>query len=477
MYRLGCRRVVLSSMTAMFVTQTRSVVEIDDAITAVPGVRLPGTAPEPTTHLSGICDQLSELTTRFEEIKTQLAAVRHPNDERAQKKLQIQQSRTSGLEPMPTVTSKDVLEGYVTEIRTATVTHIESVYSILATPGMVQTASTAELRRCLFYCANMRQFNWISELLFAQTMKIMAQEFVRRMKLGTMTQDDVIYVATFIAVSDYYNKPLWTALEYALSRGTFSQLDKGIIKGMTTRLFRTKRGSKAESVDLRRQLLKAMSRRVGELVNELELPQILRIIQCYTLHDIFPKPIFDLATRAMMNVHEYNATESAILCQIFGRWRILTPEVCERLLEKISSAETLTAHMESCGLQACKTMYRKLSLGSSQTEIERQKLRQLGEKLASRLDEVTFKSHVQILQVLDAIVVLRLYLPQKVIQAVFASASTILSDPNVGKRVNLEQGRQLLALLEYFGVEYSRTLAVQLRKMFKDGVLEEEILL
>jgi len=459
-----------------YTLQRRGVIEYElgEHITALPGVRLPGTQAEAVTGLSSVCDQLSECVMRYEELKIQIQAHDNPKKPISQKKLQ--NIANSKLAALPTL-SRAAMDEFATELRSTSVTHMEGLLQMIATPGMVQSAAIGELRRCLYYAVNLRIFHWTSEVLFAHMMKILASEFVRRGKAGQLAQDDVVYIATFVCVSDYYSRPLWESLEYALMHGTFSQLDKGMVKGMTTRLYRTKKKARPESVDLRRQLLKAMAQRVGELVNELELPQILRIIQCYTLHDIFPKPIFDLATRAMMNVHEYNAEESATLCQIFRKWRILTPEVCERLLEKICASELMTSTMMSHGLMACKSMFKKLTFGTAQTEIERQKLRQLGERLASRLDEVQFTTHTPILQVLDAIVVLRLYLPQKVIQAVFASAGTIIADENRVKRMTQEDARQLLALLEYFGVEYSRTLAVALRKMFKDSALDEELLI
>eukprot|EP00760_Papus_ankaliazontas_P002058 PhM_4_TR10814/c0_g1_i1/m.40097 len=463
----------------VFTTQRRHVVEYDDVVTAIPGIRLPGTPTEPLTQLSPICDHLSECAMRYDELKSQIAA-----QEKAQKEQQQQQAgggaaasmaaHNPKLAPLP-ILSNAVMEEFVGELRSTALRHMESLQATIATPGMVQAASIGELRRVLYYAVTLRGYGWVSELMFAQLMKTLSREFVRRGKIGALAQDDVVYIATFVAVADYYNKPLWTALEFALNRGTFTALDKQIVKGMTTRLFKSKPSSRPESVDLRRQLLKSMSRRVGELCNEFELPHILRIIQCYTVHDIFPKPIFDLATRAMMHVQEYNPQESATLCQIFRKWRILTPEVCDRLLEKILTAEVLTSQMASYGLMACKMMYRKLATGAASTEVERQKLRQLGERLASRLDEVQFTSHIPVLQCLDAVVGLRLYLPHKTIQAVFAHAGALVVDNP--QRMNLDEGRQLLALLEYFGIDFNRPLAVTLRKLFKEGALEEETII
>ena len=457
-----------------YIMQRRTVIENEDAVTSIPGVRLPGATPETTTELSGLCNTLSESAMRYEELRVQIEAL--DGDKKAKKKL-ARKSAAIGASPemgQIQMLSKEAMEGFVSELRSSSIKGMESMLQLMLRPGFVETASIGELRRSLYYCVQFKQYNWLALTLYSQIMKILCVEYVRRMNYGLLAQDDVIYISTFVCVADYYHKPLWTALEYALERGIYTQLEKGMIRSMSTKLFRSFEHAQKETLDLRRLLLKAMSRRIGELVNELELPQILRIIQCYTVHDIFPKPIFDLATRAMMNVHEYNAKESATLCMIFRKWRVLTPEVCERLLEKIATSERMDVIMVVTSLQAARSMYRKLSITSAQTELEKQKLRQLAEKIASRLNECIFRHLGPILSLLDCIIVLRLYLPQNVIQTVFAAAGQIMSDPRVSKRVTLDMGRQLLGFLEYFGVEHSRQLAVQLRKMFKDGVLEEE---
>ena len=476
----GAKYVAAASST-IFAAQRRTLVEYDDVVTSIPGVRLPGAAPEPVTELSQICNQLSEATMRYGELQKQIDAmdtspftiVKHKGKLiKRKRRKQAENSEIEG-DQIP-MFSKDELHEFIHELRRESMKQMEHVLKLMLQHGFAETASIGELRRMLYYCVTLKSYKWLETMLFLELMKILSKEFHRRMNYGLLAQDDVIYIATFVCVGNFYYKALWESLEYALDRGTYTQLEMGLVKSMTTRLFQTQKFAQAETKDLRRLLLKSMARRIGELVNEFELPQLMRIVQCYTVHDIFPKPIFDLATRAMMNVHDYNAKESAALCNIFLKWRILTPEVCERLLEKIASAEKLDVAMVVSALSAARGTYRRLCTASAQNDLEKQKIRQQAERIANRMNELIFKDHRSVLTILNCIIQLRLYLPQNIIQSIFAATGQLISAPDIARKMTSDSARQLLGLLEYFGVEHSRVLAVKLRKMFQDGVLEEE---
>ena len=459
--------------------QRRTLVEHDDVVTSLPGVRLPGTTPEPVTELSQICNHLSEATMRYDELKKQIEAMDTSPFQIVRVKGKLIKRRRRKPEAAPDseaipMFSADELQGFVTELRRESTKQMEHVHRLMLQHGFPETTSVGELRRLLYYCVTLKGYQWLESVLYLELMKALSREFHRRMGYGLLAQDDVVYIATFVCVGNYYYKALWESLEYALDRGTYTQLELGLVKSMTTRLYQTQKFAQAETKDLRRLLLKSMARRVGELVNEFELPQLMRIVQCYTIHDVFPKPIFDLATRAMMNVHDYNPKESAALCNIFLKWRILTPEVCERLLEKIAAAEKLDVAMVVSALSAARATYRRLCTATAQNDLEKQKIRQQAERIANRMNELIFKDHKSVLTILNCIIQLRLYLPQNIIQSIFAATGQLIAAPDIAKRMTLDSARQLLGLLEYFGVEHSRVLAVKLRRMFQDGVLEEE---
>lgn len=82
----------------------------------------------------------------------------------------------------------------------------------------------------------------------------------------------------------------------------FESIDLPTIKGLTTKLYKTRRNCPRETMDVRRKILTAMVRRIGMLANDLDLPSLLGVLQCYVLHDMSPFALEPLAVRATNHV-------------------------------------------------------------------------------------------------------------------------------------------------------------------------------
>ncbi|EPY31162.1 hypothetical protein STCU_03592 [Strigomonas culicis] len=290
---------------------------------------------------------------------------------------------------------------------------------------------------------------------------------------------------------NFYNRHLWNRMEKTLqNHALFESIDLPTIKALTTKLFKTRRGCARETLDVRRKLLGAMASRVSVLANDFDLPSLLGLLQCYTVHDMAPFLLEPLAIRATNHVRDYTPQECATLTHVLRKFRLMRFEVCERLILQISSADELNHHMVHAALLAVRTCWNKVSQGGRQAlhaEPTKQKLRAMGEQVAARLGEAEFPSLQMILGILDIIVTIKIYVPKKALQGVFEQADAMLLvvvtpehdmvDPKTGKKVRpvtVEEGRQLQALLQHYGADLSPALAERLRTAFREGLLPDE---
>lgn len=437
----------------------------------------PGTAlSAPATEITAHCDVLSDCLTRADELKMQLKAQEAAGDDESAQ-----------------VLSDEMVKEFYDEVKSAATTEISAIVaSVRQSPALLQKAGMHELRRTLFYSTQLKERDWLAEAEYTTLMRGLTVEFLRRDNEGVMAPDDVLYVTTHVVVSNFYNRHLWNRMETSLGKWTnFDNVDMSSIKAFSTRMFKTRRGCAKETLDIRRKVLNAMSRRVGVLANDFDLPSLLGVLQCYTVHDLMPRFLEPLAHRATNHINDFTPHECATLSQILRKWRLMRLEVCDKVVERICQSEQLTHHMAISALLCVKTCYSRVSDGGRNgmnAEPMRQKLRAMGEQVCARLDEVQYPALPVILQVLDVIVTLKIYVPKKCLLTMFSQANTMIEivtdptkdvpiDPVTGKRlrpITAEEARQLQALLYHYGTDLSAELGTRLKNAFREGLFPDE---
>ncbi|CAD2215801.1 hypothetical protein AGDE_04697 [Angomonas deanei] len=347
-----------------------------------------------------------------------------------------------------------------------------------------------ELRRTLYYVTSMREKEWLDVPHYTQLMRALTVEFLRRENNGVLAPEDVLYISTHVIVANFYNRHLWNRLEHSLAHGMYDHIDLATIKALTTRLFKSRPGCAKETLDVRRKILNAMARRISTLANEFDLPSLLGILQCYTVHDMTPHSLEPLAIRATNHIKDFTPHECATLSHVLRKFRIMRIEICERLLDQMSSADQFNAHMAHSALVSIRSCWTQISDGGRNAlnaEPTRQKLRAMGEAVGARLDEVEFPNMFMVLSALDIIVTVKIYVPKKSLQSIFERADYLIAlivdpdsdliDPKTGKRVRqitLEEGRQLQALLLHYGPDLAPALKKRLEEAFREGLLPDE---
>lgn len=443
------------------------------AVTYSPGSGASGDGLSlPTTALTGHCDVISETLSKADELLQQKKA---------------QEALGTGAD----ILTAEGIDEMVDELKEITSSEVEVLVGQMRSSAMVQQAGMHELRRSLYYATALKARDWIEEAQYTALMRVLTVEFLRRDSEGVLAPDDVLYVTTHMITANFYNRHLWNRMEKALlGLRNFETIDMATIKALSTKLFKTRRGCARETLDVRRKILNAMIRRVATLANDFDLPSLLGILQCYTTHDMAPLPLQSLAIRATNHVGELTPQECATLSHVLRKFHLLRLEVCERLVERICTADELNQHMAHSALQAIRTCYHQVSdagRNALHAEPTRQKLRAMGEQVGCRLQEAKFPSMPVILNVLDIIVTLRIYVPKKSLQSLFLQAHQMvlvvveqkddLIDPETGKQVRpitMEQGRQLHALLLHYGSDLCPELQTLLKECFKEGLLPDE---
>ncbi|KPA86863.1 putative mitochondrial mitochondrial RNA binding complex 1 subunit [Leptomonas pyrrhocoris] len=426
----------------------------------------------PTTVLTGHCDVISETLSKADELIQQKKA---------------QEALGTGAD----ILTAEGIDEMVDELKEITSSEVEVLVGQMRSPAVVQQAGMHELRRSLYYATSLKSRDWIEEAQYTALMRVLTVEFLRRDNEGVLAPDDVLYVTTHMIAANFYNRHLWNRMERALMMGRqYETIDMAMIKALSTKLFKTRRGCPRETLDVRRKILSAMVRRVSTLANDFDLPSLLGILQCYTTHDMAPHSLQGLAVRATNHVGEFTPQECATLTHVLRKFHLLRLEVCERLVERICTADELNQHMVQSALQAIRTCYNQVSdagRNALHAEPTRQKLRAMGEQVGCRLQEAKFPAMAVILHVLDIVVTLRIYVPKKSLQSLFLQAHQMvvvvveqkddLIDPATGKHVRpitMEQGRQLHALLLHYGSDLCPELQALLKECFKDGLLPDE---
>ncbi|KAK7194379.1 mitochondrial RNA binding complex 1 subunit [Novymonas esmeraldas] len=426
----------------------------------------------PTTALTGHCDVISETLSKADELHQQKKA---------------QAALGSGGD----VLTAEGIDEMVEELKDITTGEVEVLVGRMRSPAVVQQAGMHELRRTLYYATSLKARDWIDPVQYTALMRVLTVELLRRDSEGVLAPDDVLYVSTHMITANFYNRHLWNRMERALliSRN-YDNIDLATVKALSTKLFKTRRGCAKETLDVRRKILSAMTRRVGVLANDYDLPSLMGILQCYTTHDMVPSQVQALAVRAANHVSELTPQECATLSQVLRKFHMLRLEVCERLVERICTADELNQHMVTSSLVAIRTCYNRISdsgRNALHAEPTRQKLRAMGEQVGCRLQEAKFPTMTVILNVLDIVVNLRIYVPKKALQSLFGQAHRMVTvvveqednliDPETGKQVRpitMEQGRQLHALLLHYGAELCPELQGLLKRCFKEGLLPDE---
>lgn len=432
-----------------------------------------GALQAPATAITGYCDVLSECLAKADELKMQMKA-QEAGDASAQ------------------ILSKEAMDEYVEELKANAQSEIATIVDATkSSPALWQQAGMHELRRTLFYATQLKDRQWLQESQYTQIMRGLTVEFLRRDNEGVMAPDDVLYISTHVVISNFYNRHLWNRMEHSMTKWTnYENIDLASIKALSTKLFKTRRGCAKETLDVRRKILNAMARRVGTLANDFDLPSLLGVLQCYTVHDLMPRYLEPLAHRATNHISDFTPHECATLSQILRKWRLMRLEVCEKVVERICQSEQLSHHMAISALLCVKACFMRISDGgrnAMNAEPMRQKLRAMGEQVCCRLDEVTYPALPVILQILDVIVTMKIYVPKKCLQGIFRQANDMVSvvtegkddlvDPKTGKRVRpitAEEGRQLQALLYHYGSDLSAELSTRLKDAFREGLLPDE---
>jgi hypothetical protein len=446
----------------------------------LPGANSPGLAvatpssgamSAPATAISGWCNTLSDCVVKAGELRQQL------------------RMQELGAETAQVIT-REGLEEYIDELKTTASEEVDALVTTMKEDqALVQKAGMNELRRSLYYAITLKKKDWIDEPQYQTMMKGLSMEFLRRDYDGALSADDVLFVSTHIVMSNYYNRHLWNRMEQSLFKfKTFENIDVATVKGLSTKLFRSRRDASKESLDVRRKILGAMSVRVGVLANDFELPALLGILQCYTQHDLMPKHVEPLALRAINHINDFTPQECAQLIGILRKWNLMRLEVCEKLVERITISEVLTNGMVLTSLLAIRTCFQRVSEGGRNAinaEPTKQKLRGLGEQVACRMDEVEFPTLNSILTAMDVVVQTKIFTPKKCLQGMFEQANVMIGTMLEGKElttkrgttrrpITAEEGRQLQGMLYHYGPEVCPELDSRLKQAFKAGVLPDE---
>lgn len=445
--------------------------------TPAPAIAQPGAGTGalsgPTTTLSANCNILSDCVSKADELTHQLKVMAaNPESQSGQ------------------VMTKESINEFMEELKSTATNEITTmVKTMRSQPAIVNQAGMHELRRALYYSISLKRRDWITEEAFNASMKMLSLEFLRRDYDGALTADDVLFISTHVIMSNYYNRHLWNRMEQSLYKSrTFDNIDMNTVRGLSTKLSRSRKDAQPEALDVRRKVLNAMARRVGILVNDFEIPTLIGILNCYSKHDMMPKHIETLAQRAINHIGDLTPYECAQLISILRRWGMMRMEVCERLIERICTVEELNVSMATGSLLSIRTCYSRITdggRGAANAEPMRQKLRAIGEQVASRLDEVKYPNLSAILSSLDVIVTVRIFVPKKCLQSIFAQANDMIGLAIDGKPmlnakgdpikpITNEQGRQLQAMLMHYGSDLCPDLHTRLRQAFKDGILPDE---
>ncbi|RHW71271.1 mitochondrial RNA binding complex 1 subunit [Trypanosoma brucei equiperdum] len=437
-----------------------------------PGSGVNGSLPVTSTAITAHCDVLSECVAKADELAVQLKA-------------------QNALSASAEILTQEGMEEFVEELKTSATNEMTALVKQMQTTPLLQRAGMHELRRTLYYTTSLKERDWLEEKQYTAAMRMLTVEVLRRDGDGVLSADDVLYVTTHVVTANFYNRHLWNRMEKSLLKfSNYENIDMSSVKAFSTRLFKTRRGCAKETLDIRRKVLLAMSRRVGVLANDFDLPSLLGVLQCYTVHDLTPFHLEPLAIRATNHVGDFTPHECATLAHVLRKWRTMRLEVCERLVERICTSDQLTHHMANAAMIAIRTCFNQVSDGgrnAMNAEPTRQKLRAMGEQIGCRLDEVEYPALPVILSILDVVVTLKIYVPKKCLQVIFSQANDMVAivmeqkddlvDPKTGKRVRpitAEEGRQLQALLSHYGNDLAPELSQRMKEAFREGVLPDE---
>ncbi|CUG93088.1 Hypothetical protein, putative [Bodo saltans] len=459
--------------TDAMATMSGSVDAVAIPIRFTPGSGPGGALAAPSTAVTGHCDVLSECVTQADELTMQMKA---------------QEATGSAGQ----VLTKEGMEEFMEELKSSACAEMTTLIQETKGSVMLQQAGMHELRRTLHYTTNLMERKWIDDATqYTPMMRMLTVELLRRDNDGVLSPDDVLYVSSHIIVSNFYNRQLWNRLEKSMLKfSNFELIDIASIKSLTTKLFRSRKGCAPETMDVRRKILNAMSRRVGVLANDFDIPSLLGVLQCYAAHDLLPRWIEPLAHRAANHIGDYTPHECATMGSVLRRWGLMRLEVCEKLLERIVTTDTLTHHMATNALFSVKLCYGRISEGgrnAMNAEPMKQKLRAMGEQIGARLDEVVYPALPVVLRILDVVVTMKIYVPRKCLEGIFQQANDMMGvliegkdelvDPKTKKRVRpitAEEARQLQALLNHYGTDLSAELSARLKQAFADGLLPDE---
>ena len=437
-------------------------------VTYTPGSGPGGVLSAPTTAITAHCDVLSECLTKADELKMQMKA-----------------QEAGGT----AILTKEGMDEFVEELKSTATSELQTLYQ--SGGQLMQQAGMHELRRALYYTTALKDRSWLQEQEYTGLMRQLTVELMRRDNDGVLSPDDVLYVSTHVIVSNFYNRHLWNRMERSMLKfSNFENIEMSSIKAFTTKLFKTRKGCAKETLDIRRKILNAMARRVGTLANDFDLPSLLGVLQCYTVHDLMPRYLEPLAHRATNHINDFTPQECATLSHLLRKWRLMRLEICEKLVARICAADLLTHHMATSALISIRSCFSGISEGGRNAinaEPMKQKLRAMGEQVACRLDEVVFPALPVVLKTLDVIVTMKIYVPKKCLLSMFRQANDMLAvivegkdelvDPKTGKRVRpitAEEGRQLQALLYHYGSDLSQELSARLKEAFREGLLPDE---
>lgn len=427
----------------------------------------------PTTAITSHCDVISESLSKVDELGLQLKA-------------------QAALGPGNEILTAESIQDMMAEVKETAMSEVMEMMNTIRQPGMIQRAGMHELRRMLFYTSSLQSKGWLEHQPYTAMMRVLTVELLRRDNEGVLAPSDVLYVSTQMIAANFYNRHLWNRMERSMEKySNFETIDLSTIKALSTKLFRTRPGCARETLDMRRKILSAMTRRVSVLANDFDLPSLLGILQCYSVHDMSPPMLEPLAIRATNHVQEFTPQECATLSHVLRKFRLMRLEVCERITQRISTADQFNFQLANAALISIRTCFNKISDGGRNAlhaEPMRQKLRALGEQIGCRLDEVQqYPSLEVVLSILDIIVTLKIYVPKKALMAIFSQAKVMIDtmvacegeliDPKTRKEIRpitIEEGRQLQALLYHYGTDLCPELSAALKEAIREGKLPDE---
>ena len=422
----------------------------------------------PATEISNWCTTLNECLQKADELKQQIRAA-EAGGESAQ------------------IMTREGMDEFIEELKATASDEVHTmVQTMRSDPSLIQKAGMHELRRTLFYAVTLRNKHWLQDAEYNSLMKGLSNEFLRRDYDGALGADDILFITTHVVMSNYYNRHLWNRMEANLFRArTFDSVDLPTCRGLSVKLFRTKRFASRESLDVRRKVLNAMSSRIGTLANDFELPALLGMLQCYAAHDMMPAQLEPLALRAINHIDDYTPAECATLSKVLRQWNLIKLEVCEKLIERICTAEKMTNGMALMSILSLKSCFHKVAEGGRNAinaEPTKQKLRALSEQIACRLDEVEFRNVHGVITCLEFVLQNKIFVPKCCLENVFKAAEDFVTIQLEGKEdaarrfqtITSEQSRQLQALLIHFGIELCPDLDGKLKQGFQEGIWPDE---